>query len=471
MFTAWTDLRQHLKAYVRDAVTLLEQSRELPRPQFTALELGGNLFLLDQLHRTSSCGRLETFLRESGLEECLRSVGHTWYWHREVFPDLFVELLVSRARGRIPAAKDFDRLFAAAQRDLSRSRSHLRLLVVVHGLPASRQGVRVDAAARLVPVDMRNSPYELYRHLALNWQRGDTERDAFNGHLLVVDEFVERGGDGTQAIRAYERMQRTAHQVVLAARLGLGHVVIGDTYLCHVSAFPLFPLIHWPNPDLGGGRVETLREWTPGQSQRLRGLLRVIQSSGQRGSGPPQTALRRFNQAFRFSENTSNIIDLIVCLESMMDVQQEELRRRLSQRVALLLSNTESKRRSIYELVSTAYNIRNALAHGRGDPEKTIRATLRGYYSGYEKTHAAESLERDLARLTGELRAVTRLCILAFMECQFGHGKWPREEDWDMALFSRKALRELQAKLRTPSWWGVLRDRLRSLPVRAGGAE
>jgi len=471
MLAGWAGLRHHLKAFVAEALELLERHRELPRPPFAPLDLHEPPLFLPELHMTSSFRDLESYLHGSTLHDTLEGIGHTWFWHQEVFPELFLELLVHRARGQRPTARDFDRLLAAAGRELYRSRSHLRLLVVVYGLPASRREVRVNGAARLVPVDMRNSPHQLYRHLALDRQRGDTERDVFNGHLLAVDEFPERGGDGTQAVRAYEQMQRTAAQVVLAGRLGLGHVVTADTYFCHVSGFPLFPLMHWPNPDLRGGRVETLREWTPRHSRRLRRLLSVIQSSGQRGSGRLQTALRRFDQAFRFRENTSNIIDLIVCLESIMDVQQEELRRRLSLRVALLLGNTESIRRSIYELVSTAYDIRNALVHGRKNPEKAIRDGLRRYYTGYEQTHAAESLEDDLGRLTGELRAVVRLCISAFMGCELGHGEWPAQENWDTALFSRKALHDLQVKLRPPSWWGVLRDRLRSLPVRAGGAE
>ena len=449
----WARLRTLLKAYVAPAVEFLATLRELPRPQWTPLDLIDDRLLTYHFDAMTSYRALQDYIRESGLQDGLHSFGHTWFWTREVFTELFLELLVRASKGSIPTDQDFERLFRITQTELTRPFTHLRLLANVYGFPASNREIRLARGTRIAPIDINSGAAELYRLLGIEWQRHDTERYSHGGHLLCIDRLVGRSGDGRQAMAAVEAMQQAAQDVLLAGRIAWrGSPVIGNTYLCQVSRFPLFPLIHWPNADLRGGFVANLSEWTPAHSRRLMRPLRLLHS-GRRETQPRLgTVLARFHGAYRFMDHSSNIIDLLVALESMLGPSSEELRRRLSLRAALLLGTTDADRQRVYKLVSTAYEIRNTLVHGQENPRKKLQKAIAAYAPWLGKSANSGDIDSLLRRVTTDLRETTRLCVLGFLECQFAHGKWPEtEEDWDGASFSRKARRELRKRARIPA--------------------
>lgn len=60
-------------------------------------------------------------------------------------------------------------------------------------------------------------------------------------------------------------------------------------------------------------------------------------------------------------------------LESLFSVSNAELKHRLSETIALFLSDTKVDRLKIYKTIQSAYDIRSAIVHGDSIPEKFLR--------------------------------------------------------------------------------------------------
>jgi len=75
-------------------------------------------------------------------------------------------------------------------------------------------------------------------------------------------------------------------------------------------------------------------------------------------------AINRFMISYEKGNPEDKILDLMICLESLLQGEQGELRFRLSIRTALFLETDKSKRNRIYKIVKKGYDIRSDIAHG-----------------------------------------------------------------------------------------------------------
>ena len=78
-----------------------------------------------------------------------------------------------------------------------------------------------------------------------------------------------------------------------------------------------------------------------------------------------QIALNRYQNSYFFAENKEQrVTSLISCLEALLSEGAQELKRRLSQRVSLILRTIGFNPLTVYKDVNFAYNIRNKYSHG-----------------------------------------------------------------------------------------------------------
>ncbi|MCH7561395.1 MAG: hypothetical protein IIC67_08550 [Thaumarchaeota archaeon] len=75
-------------------------------------------------------------------------------------------------------------------------------------------------------------------------------------------------------------------------------------------------------------------------------------------------AINRFMISYEKENPEDKILDLMICLESLLQGEQGELRFRLSIRTALFLETDKSKRNRIYKIVKKGYDVRSDIAHG-----------------------------------------------------------------------------------------------------------
>ncbi|MCV0367241.1 MAG: hypothetical protein K5798_08290 [Nitrosopumilus sp.] len=75
-------------------------------------------------------------------------------------------------------------------------------------------------------------------------------------------------------------------------------------------------------------------------------------------------AINRFMISYEKENPEDKILDLMICLESLLQDEQGELRFRLSIRTALFLETDKSKRNRVYKVIKKGYDIRSAIAHG-----------------------------------------------------------------------------------------------------------
>ena len=91
-------------------------------------------------------------------------------------------------------------------------------------------------------------------------------------------------------------------------------------------------------------------------------------------------ALSHYNLAF-WTEPKSSFLNLMICIEALYNTDPQELRYRISHRVANLLGRTEILRRRIFKNIQDLYSKRNRLVHGLKPVEVTEedRELLRTY--------------------------------------------------------------------------------------------
>lgn len=76
------------------------------------------------------------------------------------------------------------------------------------------------------------------------------------------------------------------------------------------------------------------------------------------------SAINRFMYSYEKNYVEDRIVDLIICLESLLQDNQPELRYRLAIRTALFLGNSAHDRNRIYNIIRKGYEIRNKTVHG-----------------------------------------------------------------------------------------------------------
>jgi hypothetical protein len=91
-------------------------------------------------------------------------------------------------------------------------------------------------------------------------------------------------------------------------------------------------------------------------------------------------ALSHYNLAF-WTEPKSSFLNLMICIEALYNDHPQEIRYRISHRIAHLLGRTENLRRDIFNDVQDLYSKRNNLVHGRKPVEisKEDEELLRTY--------------------------------------------------------------------------------------------
>lgn len=109
-------------------------------------------------------------------------------------------------------------------------------------------------------------------------------------------------------------------------------------------------------------------------------------------------ALNRYQNSYLFSENIpQKITSLISCLEALLSKQAQELKRRLCQRVSIILKAIGFNPLIINDEVNLAYRIRNKYSHGNVINLKKV-------------------IKQDHKEFLNNLYEYTRLCILISMQ-------------------------------------------------------
>ena len=441
-------LRQLLHAYLSEALQILTRHREWPRPFTSPLQLRRTSWTTtEEIHLSDTNKALQTFLRESGIGDRLHSTGHGWSWHQEVFADLFVELYASRA---VPLfdkidGKAFESLFQSAWAEISRNKVHLRQVAALTGTPLPKTTLHLQDKTRVLSYDLNSAPYELSKLLATLSQRDiPTLYPEGSGILVCQDEIFERDPEGEAILRVWDRFDARVLDFVLALRLCSDSTPQLQTiYTAQLSTFPLFPLTSGSGRDYGKGYTVSWGAWTPSFTRRLNAFMHKISHANIR-TGELATVVDRFVSAYSFSEQRQNIIDLVVCLESLYDTDSE-LRYKLATRVAALLGRNAEERVKIYNYTYSAYGIRNTLVHGKtkGDVANRIKPVIHEIFP-----RDAESDEPDdmLRSLVGVIRDYVRITLGA----RVLHARWPKENDWPTMVFDLGSARSWQKSLGLP---------------------
>jgi hypothetical protein len=430
-------LREHLANYVAAAIAALEDQREWPRPfsaplRLSELHLPRDFYSLDK--------ELRTFLHESGLRERLATTGHTWLWHREPFPDLFLEMYAAAVIGYPDHdRRAFSSLFARAWSELCRGTVTLRQVVSVSGVPFPRDRTRLAPGVRWMPYKLNTAGPGLWKLLLVDRQRDyPLIRPQGAGALIAHDvTFRKRRDDDAFALGVLDDLERRTRELALTLRLYFGDSVFVETlHTAQLSTFPLYPFMETRGRDSAVHSV-SMRYLKPAELQNLRSTLALVDTSALRANGL-ETLVRRFQDSFRWQDNVQNVVDLAVCLESLFDIKAPELSYKLSTRVASLLGRTDDERLQISRRVLCVYNARSVLVHGprtKKTPEQEITESLKTLY-GSTPLHA-NGFEDRLRPLVQDIRELIRRALTARLARP---AAWPSESGWnELALSHRTA--------------------------------
>jgi len=437
------DNRKHLKAllrrYVDAAIAVLEHEREWPRP-FSAPLRTNKIRLSSGLHRLDEERELAKFLHESGLRERLHTTGHTWVWGHEPFVDLFLEQYAERSIGISEYdRKKFAALFDHAWAEISRDTATLRQVITVSGVPVARGKSRLPGVV-FADYDMNSFGPRLWKLLGIDYQLTPVSvRPHGSGALLAHDlTYLKKPDDDAFALRLLDSMQDRTRDLVLALRLRFGELIFVEAvHTAQLSTFPLFPFMETPGRD-SGTHTMTNRYMTRSDWKGLRSLADAVSAEHLRANGL-ETIARRFQDSCRWADNTQNVIDLAVCLESLFDVGGQELSYKLATRAASLLARTDEERWKIARYLNACYDIRSELVHGknprsRKTVEERITKIVRDLFGAPDYEHG---LDGELRQLVEAVRAIARKAIIARV---LHPDAWPGEADWnELVLIHGKA--------------------------------
>lgn len=137
-----------------------------------------------------------------------------------------------------------------------------------------------------------------------------------------------------------------------------------------------------------------------------------------------QIALNRYQNSYFFAENKEQrITSLISCLEALLSEGAQELKRRLSQRVSLILRTIGFNPLIVYTDINFAYNIRNKYSHGN---VVNLREKL-----------------KDKNEFMKNFIEYTRLCLLISLQINNIKGKKVFLKLIDQALIDDKSYKNL----------------------------
>ena len=451
--TGTSQLRRLLREFIHEALAYLRQWSEWPRRPGDDLNLHRSAMWLAHADQVPSLGVVRAHLQEEPLRTLLRNTGHQWIWHYEYLPELFLEQVGRRSLGQeeIPAG-----IFAATCRDLERELAagqiRLRRVTAVHGVPAPRRRLDIASGVYLVPYDVTTGPGPLSDLLWLKYQRDVRRHVPAIGVLLVQERVVAKADEGKPLLSALDQLRDEGDTVVGALRLAYGGGVhISASWVVQLSRFPLVPAVHRGDEESPETWHEAGGPGGPRDARRLReahALLTHPQRSQERQR--LRTAFRRYEQAFRLRRPLQNVIDLVVALEGLYGVRRGELKRRLAQRVALLLAEDGGDAQAVYDQIAAAYDIRSALVHGRSTEEKLQErlASAVKAITGLGELQAGDEYEQAAYQAMQRIRELTRSSLWAFARLQGflgGAQRWPKDdEEWDRLVFDHGLRRSLR---------------------------
>ena len=435
-------LREQLRAHLQETLSELARWGEWPRPYSAPLVLDEHRHQLPIGDKAQARRQLAIFLQESGIGKILRSTGHAWFWHHEVFEDLFVELYarrVKRTENDIDQAV-FNELFNAAWAEINAESTKLRQVFAINFGIRLRQALDMGDGIMLTPYELNTSGSTLWELLQVEMQRDPLEvRPRHEGVFLSHEVSVPKSGEGREMIGAFDQLQTRGRDLVLAMRLAApSRNVLEATYLAQISPFPIFPFMQEATPysriSYGIGRdwaeetTSAFKEFVSGvgaaQFKRLRAMS------------------ERYQRSFRSADDPQNVIDLVVCLEGMVDVANnaEGLKNQCTMRTAALLGSTDEERLKIHSWVSAAYDIRSALVHGNADPSTEVRKALGR--AGFMTRNDQETSEAILELVHG-LREWVRCGLGARV---LSKGPWPSNR-WNEIVLNPSAASEARKSL------------------------
>jgi len=431
--------------------------KELPRPPYNSPLLARNPYLThweSKLYKLNSHKNLLDYLQESGLQQRLHDVGHTWIWHEEVFEWLFLERVIAESSGGDTVDKKaFDIVFKRAQAELNRPFFHIRRITVLVGVPDLKRPIELSKGLILSPINFATHHYELAN--MLGWRYQDKHRaPAFwidpDSRLLIQTRLVKKGDDGKDLSDAHEQMRYESRQMVKAVKVSLDATVLEKhRFASYLSSFPLLPIDYEEIEDTKGLSISNTHLIKRKEISKIRSCYKLICQKDTQESQFFLSAVDRFANSFRAMQLEQSVVDLIVALEALFLPANDELRYRLATYVATLLGTKDSERQQLFNQVSSGYKLRNAIVHGRRtDQYESIAKSLRDFFPELKTKPVAEVI-KHMPRAVWQLQNITRRALAAYVNIRTNNpdAVWPNKDELESLIFDSQRCREIQKQL------------------------
>ena len=161
-----------------------------------------------------------------------------------------------------------------------------------------------------------------------------------------------------------------------------------------------------------------------------------------------QSSLNRFADSFRFIHLEQSIVDLMVALEALIPVG-DELRYRLAANCSFLLGTNEQRREQLYRRIKAAYELRNAIVHGRRkNPKVDVANALKKFFPKLNTKPNKEVLEHIFGAVM-TLQDVVRRVLRAYIYMRHSNTRdeWPDTDDFECLLFDSQKRLLIQTQL------------------------
>ena len=454
-------LQKLLKNFCIDAYSELTRIGELPRPPLDVPIIAGNEHLTHPLSKLDSYIKLQQYMRTSGLSDKLHDIGHTRFWHYEVFEWLFLERVIAEGNGTSLNTAAFNKVYNHAQVEISRSYFSIRRVTILNGLPKLSRPIRLCKGVLLSP---HNS--DLADLLGRRFQDMNREPSLWvnpDNRFLIQTCTISKGNRGSNLDESLKQLRHQANVIIKALRLSIDTPVYPKAvYLSHLSSFPLLPILHKEFEEFSGFSISLERPITNAEIRAILRNFKFINSSESptpKESGFFYTALNKFSDSFRWMQEKQSILDLFIALEAMYRVERG-LRQRLATFTAFLLGTNDKNRRTFYDHVSAGYKLRNAIVHGAADQEQGIYNALTDFFPEL-KGKPQNKVLPYISKATEELQRIVRLILRAYIYTRHNKTRkeWPEISDFEGLPFDSKNRRLIQKQLgitakqpAPPSW-------------------
>lgn len=424
------NLGKYLRDFCVEAYQKLSDMGELPRPRYDSPLIAGNVSFTHPLSQLDSHKRLQDYMRSSELSEKLRSIGHTWLWHYEVFEWLFLERVLVESVGTSLDVNAFNRVLSRAQAEILRPSFSIRRITTLNGLPNLVRPISLSKNAALFPCNN-----DLPRFLNIRFQDRHREPPLYvdsDNCLLIQDSVVQKGKDGNNLLRSQEQLRHQAATIMKVLKLSLNTPVYPKAvYFGYLSGFPMIPILHNEFDEFSGFIFSTHRNISRSEIMSIKTNFGLIENTlDQAEDATFYFALERLSDSFRGMTENQSIVDLIVALESLLGVRDEEMRRRLASNTAFLLGCTKSATQEYYEHTKAGYRLRSAIVHGGKDQEKELCNALKAFYPELTNEPPDKVLPY-IRKATEELQRIVRLVLRAYLYMRNKHlrGEWPSTDE------------------------------------------